>query len=83
MYDTELIYKFNPSYIDQEDIPRLKLFIVYLTSLIELYEKENEKKEEEKEEKNKLKPRIKRINKIKKNEVLKIAPDGVLEPVEE
>ena len=40
MYDTELIYKFNPSYIDQEDIPRLKLFIVYLTSLIELYEKE-------------------------------------------
>jgi hypothetical protein len=45
MYDNEVTFKFNPNEISLEDIPKLKVFITYLNSLIELYEKEEQEQE--------------------------------------
>jgi hypothetical protein len=74
MYDNELTFKFNPSSIEFEDIPKLEAFITYLQSLILICRKEEERKENER------KMRKPRVTRVKKN---KVPPKEVEEGDEE
>jgi hypothetical protein len=72
MYDNEITFKFNPTEMSLEDIPKLKVFITYLNSLIEVYEKE-EKEQEVKVKKIKLTSTKRKTKKIpSKKEAIQI-----------
>jgi hypothetical protein len=79
MYDHELVFKFNPTAIEPEDITKIKCFIVYLNSLVEVCEGGFAPPTSKAKVKSvKTKRKTKKIE----NDVLKDVEDGVLEFVE-